>query len=54
MTDKEQIMLAALVVIADAEEMDGDSFVCDFQTLQSVARAAIAAVREPNNVSNMH
>ena len=38
-------MLAALVAIADAEEMDGDSFVCDFQTLQGIAHAAIAKAK---------
>jgi hypothetical protein len=35
-------LLAALQTIADSEEYSGDSFVCDFQTLQAVARAAIA------------
>jgi hypothetical protein len=35
-------LLAALQSIADSEEYDGDSFVCDFATLQGVARAAIA------------
>lgn len=35
-------LLAALKCIADAEEFNGDSFVCDFETLQGVARAAIA------------
>jgi hypothetical protein len=35
-------LLAALQFIADSEEYDGDSFVCDFATLQGVARAAIA------------
>ena len=34
-------MLAALWDIVDAEEHDGDASVCDFQTLQSIARAAI-------------
>ena len=34
-------LLAALETIANSEPMDGDSFVCDFDTLQSVARAAI-------------
>ena len=33
---------AALWDIAEAEEHDGDASVCDFQTLQSIARAAIA------------
>ena len=31
----------ALRIIADSEEYNGDSFVCDFSTLQSVARAAL-------------
>jgi hypothetical protein len=35
-------LLAALQTIADSEETAGESFVCDFSTLQSVARAAIA------------
>jgi hypothetical protein len=35
-------MLAALRTIANSEQCNGDSFVCDFETLQSVARAAIA------------
>lgn len=35
-------LLAALWDIAEAEEHDGDASVCDFQTLQSIARAAIA------------
>ena len=35
-------LLEALQTIADSEEFNGDSFVCDFQTLQGVARAAIA------------
>lgn len=34
-------LLAALKSIAGAEEMHGDSFVCDFHTLQSIARHAI-------------
>ncbi len=34
-------LLAALETIANSEPMDGDSFVCDFDTLQSVARAAL-------------
>lgn len=38
-------MLAALEAIAEAEEFDGDSFVCDFQTLQGVARAALAKAK---------
>ena len=35
-------LLAALEIIAASEEFHGDSFVCDFGTLQGVARAAIA------------
>ena len=35
-------LLAALRVIANSAEYRGDAFICDFQTLQSVARAAIA------------
>lgn len=35
-------LLAALRVIANSEEHHGDTVVCDFETLQSVARAAIA------------
>ena len=35
-------MLRALQTIADSEQFDGGSFVCDFETLQNVARAAIA------------
>ena len=38
-------LLAALQCIVDSEPLDGDSFVCDFETLQSVARAAIAKVQ---------
>lgn len=34
-------LLAALQTIADSEQLDGDSFICDFDTLQSVAREAI-------------
>ena len=34
-------LLAALQIIANSTEYRGDSFVCDFQSLQSVARAAI-------------
>lgn len=37
--------LAALERIVDSDEYTGDSFVCDFATLQSVARAAIASVK---------
>jgi hypothetical protein len=35
-------LLAALWDIVEAEEHDGDASVCDFATLQSIARAAIA------------
>ena len=38
-------LLAALEAIANSEEFHGDSFVCDFDTLQSVARAAIAKAK---------
>jgi len=31
----------ALQTIADSEEYHGDSFVCDFESLQSVARKAL-------------
>lgn len=36
-------LLAALKTISDSEEYHGETVVCDFETLQSVARAAIAA-----------
>ena len=35
-------LLEALRTIANSEPIDGDTIVCDFDTLQSVARAAIA------------
>ena len=35
-------LLAALAVIANSEQLKTGSFVCDFETLQSVARTAIA------------
>lgn len=38
-------LLAALEIIAASEEFHGDSFVCDFVTLQGVARAAIAKAK---------
>ena len=38
-------LLAALEVIAASEEFQGDSFVCDFQTLQGVARDSIAKAK---------
>ena len=34
-------LLKALQIIADSEEYQGETVVCDFKTLQSVARAAI-------------
>ena len=40
-----QELLAALEIIAASEEFHGDSFVCDFGTLQGVARAAIAKAK---------
>ena len=38
-------LLAALEIIAASEEFHGDSFVCEFGTLQGVARAAIAKAK---------
>ena len=38
-------LLEALEVIAASEEFHGDSFVCDFETLQGVAREAIAKAK---------
>ena len=38
-------LLAALEVIAASEEFHGDSFVCDFETLQGVARDSIAKAK---------
>lgn len=38
-------LLAALEVIAASEEFHGGSFVCDFETLQGVAREAIAKAK---------
>lgn len=35
-------LLEALRVIAESEEYHGDTVICDFETLQNVARAAIA------------
>lgn len=40
-----QELLAALDIIVSSEEFHGDSFVCDFGTLQGVARAAIAKAK---------
>ena len=41
--DSENAMLReALETIVNSEPLDGPSFVCDFDTLQSVARAALA------------
>ena len=38
-------LLEALEVIAASEEFHGGSFVCDFETLQGVAREAIAKAK---------
>ena len=38
-------LLAALGVIAASEEFQGNSFVCDFETLQRVAHDAIAKAK---------
>ena len=38
-------LLAALEIIVASEEFHGGSFVCDFGTLQGVARAAIAKAK---------
>ena len=38
-------LLAALKTIANSEELKTGTFVCDFQTLQGVARAAIAKAK---------
>lgn len=38
-------LLAALGVIAASEKFQGDSFVCDFETLQGVARDSIAKAK---------
>lgn len=40
-----QDLLAALEIIVASEEFHGDSFVCDFGTLQGVVRAAIAKAK---------
>lgn len=37
-------MKEALERIANSEEFHGDTVVCDFATLQSVARAALSAI----------
>ena len=39
-------LLSALEVIAASEEFHGDSFVCDFETLQGVAHDAIAKAKD--------
>lgn len=39
-------MAEALRLIADSEECSGDTFVCDFETLQSVARRALDQIVE--------
>ena len=41
MTNEEKYR-KALEMIVNSEEHEGDSFVCDFQTLQGVARQALA------------
>ena len=38
-------LLAAMKTIANSEEFHGDSFICDFDSLQSVARASIAKAK---------
>lgn len=38
-------LVAALESIADAEPMDTDAFICDFDTLQGIARAALAKAK---------
>ena len=38
-------LLAALEIIVNSEELETGTFVCDFQSLQSVARAARAKAR---------
>lgn len=38
-------LLAALEIIANSEEQHGDTVICDFETLQGVARAAIAKAK---------
>ena len=40
-----QELRASLEIIVASEEFHGDSFVCDFGTLQGVARAAIAKAK---------
>lgn len=37
-------LLAALRTIANSEQIEGDTIVCDFDTLQGVARSAIAKI----------
>ena len=44
-------LLAAMKTIANSEEFHGDSFICDFDSLQSVARASIAKAKENSNES---
>lgn len=41
-------LLEALKVIVESEQCDGETVVCDFETLQSVARYAIASVEGGN------
>ena len=38
-------LLAAMKTIANSEEFHGDSFICDFDSLQSVARASISKAK---------
>ena len=38
-------LLAAMKTIANSEEFHGDSFICDFDSQQSVARASIAKAK---------
>ena len=41
-TAENAMLRKALETIVNSEPLDGPSFVCDFDTLQSVARAALA------------
>lgn len=43
----EMKLIAALKLIADSEEFSSDTFVCDFSSLQSVARAALKDLVTP-------
>lgn len=42
LTRQRDELLAAMKTIANSEEFHGDSFICDFDSLQSVARASIS------------